>query len=289
LSIRGSTITPKNVIEEYLKSGSIKEVAGKLNLTYWKVWRLLNEHGISHRYDKPRICPILVDSSDDELMNFDGMRLRLPNDIYLRIVVIKVTDELLWSIGDALGDGTCTEDSFRLLGSPKKLPVEMVVERYVDKLTKLYTGGKYHVDYYIWDKEKADWVKVDDPNIADKWQIRLESRTLSRIYKAIRKNCEFIDVLARNWEPVFAGIFDSDGYQRIQRGKWIIISQSIGEKFDVICQLLRGANIRFRQWNGGGSNKVAKNGKCPRPNYHLAVNYEDVKHAILRYSLRLQL
>ena len=275
------------IVNEYFKSGSIKEVARRFNLTYWKVWRLLNKLGIAHKYHKPRICPILVDYNDSELTNLDEMRLRLPNDIYLKIVVIKATDELLWAIGHALGDGTYTEDSFRLLGSPKKLPVKIVIEEYVDRIAKTFTNGKYYVDYFIWDEEKKTWTKVNDLTVADKWQIRLESRVLSRIYKAIRKNCEFMDVLAKNWEPVFAGIFDSDGYQRIQRGKWIIISQSIGEKFNAICQLLRTANICFRLWSGGSRNKLTSNGRRTKPNYHLAVDYEDVKHSISRYSLRM--
>ena len=276
----------RDIIAEYLKSGSIREVAKKFNLTYWKVWKLLNQRSISHKHDKPRICPILVDS-DDELVNLDGMRFRLPNDIYLRIAVIRATNELLWSIGSALGDGTYTQDSFRLIGSPKKLPVELVVKTYIDKLAKLFTKGKYHVDYYIWDEEKNDWVKIENSSMAEKWQIRLESRALTRIYKAIRKNCEFIDVLARNWEPVFAGIFDSDGYKRIQRGRWVIISQSVGEKFNVIRQFLKRANIDFKQWRGS-CNKQKENGKKVKPNYHLAIRYEDVKHAISKYSLRIK-
>jgi len=151
------------IVAEYHKSGNIREVAEKFNLTYWKAWKLLNRYSVAHKYDKPRICPILVDSDDGELMNLDGMKLRLPNDVYLRIIVIRATDELLWSIGNALGDGTYTDDSFRLLGSSKKLSVELVIKTYVDKLAKTFTKGKYHVDYYVWDENKSDWVRIEDP------------------------------------------------------------------------------------------------------------------------------
>jgi len=258
-------------------------------LTYWKAWRFLNRYSVAHKYDKPRICPILVDSDDGELMNLDGMKLRTPNDVYLRIIVIRATDELLWSIGYALGDGTYTDDSFRLLGSPRKLSVEVVVKTYVDKLAEMFTKGKYHVNYYVWDEKKSDRVRIEDPSMAEKWQIRLQSRVLTRIYKAIRKNCEFVDVLARNWKPVFAGIFDSDGHLCTKRGKWVIISQSVGEKFDVIRQFLTSAKIDFKLWSGGGPSRRRENYKNVKPNHHLAVGYKDVKDTILKYSIGMRM
>jgi len=51
---------------------------------------------------------------------------------------------------------------------------------------------------------------------------------------------------------------------------------------------LISAKINFKLWSGGGPSKWRKNYKNVKPNYHLAVGYEDVKDAILKYSLRVR-